>query len=187
MVRLGRPSNPPVNACPYWRLLPATPWCTASASTALSPVVRSRTRPESRPTTAAAGAENEAGDRLVPHSVIGQHANRVGTGAEEGRLSERDDAGIAEREIERERKQRRDQHLGAETKVIGKGEIIADGDDPRQRLPPANVVAPRQVADGWVLVRPGDGGLAGGRGGRSQLFLPNSPCGRASRIRMVSA
>ena len=43
----------------------------------------------------------EAGDRLAP-AVRGEDAGGVGAGAEEGGVAERDDAGIAEHEIDRQ-------------------------------------------------------------------------------------
>ena len=53
------------------------------------------------------GADSKAANRLVPDPVMRQHSDRVGAGAEERGMAERDDAGIAEREIEREREQDR--------------------------------------------------------------------------------
>ena len=53
------------------------------------PWVRSSTRPEARPMIAATtAASDQAGDRLGPDAVIGQHADRIGAGAEEGRVTQ---------------------------------------------------------------------------------------------------
>ena len=64
-----------------------------------------------------------------------QHPDRVGAGAEEGGMAERDDAGIAEREIEREREQDGHQEIGAEAEIVREREIERERQDPGQRLP----------------------------------------------------
>ena len=102
----------------------------------VSPVVRSSTRPERQPDCRRhARRQDQAGDRLVPDAVIGQHPDRVGAGAEERGVAERDDAGIAEREIEREREQDRDQQLGAEAEIAREDEVEGERQDPGDRLP----------------------------------------------------
>ena len=81
--------------------------------------------------------EQQARDRLVPDAVLGQHADRVGAGAEERGVAERDDAGIAEREVEREREQDHGEQLGAEAEMPRKDEVEGEQQDPGDRLPPA--------------------------------------------------
>ena len=101
----------------------------------------------------------------------GQQPDRIGSAAEECRMAERDDAGVAEREIERKREQDRDQKLGAEAEIIGKGEIKADGGEPGQRLPPLKTMSPDQDAGRRVNDSLGDGrGLARERPRRSRRF-----------------
>ncbi len=58
-----------------------------------------------------AGGEHRE-DRLLDDSVLGENARHVGAKAEECRVPERDDARIAEDEIERDRKQPEDRDLG---------------------------------------------------------------------------
>ena len=117
-----------------------------------------------------------------------QQSDRIGAGAEERRMAERDDAGIAEREIEREREQDRDQQLGAEAEIVGKGEVDAEREDPGQRLPPAQPMAPDQDERRRMVERRGAGDRPGGSGRDAHVsFLPNRPCGRHSSSRMVSA
>ena len=125
--------------------------------------MRSRTRPEARPITRCRQAgEHEARDRLAPQAVKRQQSDGIGAGAEERRMAERDDAGIAEREIEREREQDRDQKLGAEAQIVGKDEIDAERDDPGQRLPPAQAVPPDEDARRRMVERRGAGDRPGG-------------------------
>ena len=52
-----------------------------------------------------------------------QEPDGIGAGAEEGRMAERNDAGVAQREIKREREQDRDQELGTEAEIRREGEI----------------------------------------------------------------
>ena len=53
---------------------------------------------------ASRGGDDKARDRLGPDFILRQHADGIGAGAEERGVTERDDAGVAEREIERDRK-----------------------------------------------------------------------------------
>ena len=147
------------------------------------PVVRSRTSPETKPTSAGDGrGEQQARDRLGPDAVEGQQPDRVGAGAEEGRVAERDDAGIAEREIERKREQDRDQQLGAEAEIVREREIERERQRPR--------AAPPTSASRWRVGerarRRRTAGCGRRRGARSCLSPPNRPCGRHSSSRMVS-
>ncbi len=62
------------------------------------------------------GADDEPGQRLAPDEFREQ-AGGIGGGAEKGGVAERDDAGIAEDEIEREREQRGDRDLAGELEI----------------------------------------------------------------------
>ena len=92
------------------------------------------------------GGEQEAGNGLSPQAMIGQHADGIGAGTEERRVAERDNAGVAEREIERQREQNGDQQFGAEAEIAWENEIAADCDEPGKELPPAKPVARDQRA-----------------------------------------
>ena len=145
------------------------------------PVVRKSTRPEASPMIAAtAAARRRPVIGSVQIAVIGEHPDRIGAGAEERGVAERDDARIAEREIERERKQDRHQQLGAEAEIVRKREVARDGEDPGQRLPQPQPMTLDQRARRRMLGR--------GPGDRAHVVvLPNRPCGRHSSSRMVSA
>ncbi len=86
--------------------------------------------------------EEQARDGLVPDAVLRQHADRVGAGAEERGVAERDDAGIPEDEIERDREQDGDQDLGAEPEMLREREVEPDRHEPGDRLPHAHPVTP---------------------------------------------
>ena len=62
-------------------------------------------------------------------------------------MTERDDAGVAENEIEREREQDHDQGLAAQNHLVWKDEIRGDGEQPRQRFGGAKTIPPRQKLD----------------------------------------
>ena len=72
--------------------------------------------------------DDQARDRLVPPPMLGQHAHRIGPGSEERGVPERHDSGIPEHEVEGERKQDRDQELGAESEMLREGEVQRDRD-----------------------------------------------------------
>ena len=69
--------------------------------------------------------------------MMGQQPDGIGAGAEEGGMAQRDNSGIAEREIEREANRIAISTSHAEPEVIGEGKIEGQRQDPRQRLPPA--------------------------------------------------
>src|SRR5262249_28103047 len=78
--------------------------------------------------------------RKMPEDRVGGHVNRKQAGRicpepEERCLTQGDDAGVAEREIERQREQDPDQHLRAEAEVPAGHEVKDDDDRPRQRVP----------------------------------------------------
>ena len=90
------------------------------------------------------GREQPA-DRLAPAQACGGKANRIGADAEEGGMTERDDAGIAEDKVEREREHHHHQHLAAESHPLRKHEIDGDGDKPRQSFREAETMALEQI------------------------------------------
>ena len=145
------------------------------------PAVRSNTKPERKTDDRRDDRTgDQAGDRLVPDAVIGQHSDGVGAGPEERGMTERDDAGIAERKLEREREQDHHQQVGAEPEIAWEQEVEGDRQDPGDRLPPAQAMAAGELERCRML------GEAG-RGRRHVVDLPNSPCGRHRRSRMVRA
>ncbi len=84
-----------------------------------------------------------------------QHSHGVGAGAEERGMAERDDAGIAERQVEREREQDRHQQIGAEPEVVREREIEREREDPGQGLPDAHAVAADQRERGRMAAQVG--------------------------------
>ena len=76
--------------------------------------------------------------RLIDDLVLGEQRRRIGADAEERGVAERDDAGIAEDEIEREREQRQDRDLGQNEMLAGKQPDRGESRDPEddfQRMP----------------------------------------------------
>src|SRR5262249_29573361 len=126
------------------------------------------------------GGEDQARDRLVPDPTLGQNADGVGAGAEEGGLAQRDDAGVAEDQVEGDREQDRDQELGAEAEIFREGEEERERQDPGDRLPRARPMAPGQRERRGMI------GPAGFRR-RHVTLVPKRPWGRQSRSRIVNA
>ena len=62
--------------------------------------------------------DDKPGDRLAP-AVFGEQTRRIGADAEERGMAERDDAGIAEDQIERQSKQCGDGDLARQDQIIG--------------------------------------------------------------------
>ena len=80
---------------------------------------RSTRKLVTKPSTVAAQAGDEQRQhRLLDDAVLGEEARDIGAEAEERRVAERDDAGIAEQQVEREREQAEDRDLG-EDQVLG--------------------------------------------------------------------
>ena len=73
--------------------------------------------------------------RLAP-SPHGNQAGRVGTDAEIGGVAERDDAGEAKDEIERQRKQRGNRHLARQQQIIGRQHERQQRREPERDLAP---------------------------------------------------
>ena len=157
---------------------PAAPMFAACSSSAMvhsvsmssvRPCVRSSTRPLARPIApATSAAASRPRQRLVPAPVHGQHADGIGAGAEERGMAERDDAGVAEHQVERQREQDRDQHLRAEREVVRE----------QRRTPrsPRSRAAPPTTGSGGA----GASSAGGVRERAHAPRLPNRPCGRHS-------
>ena len=116
------------------------------------------------------GRDQQAEHRIVVH-VDRENAGRIGAEPEEGRLAERDDAGVTQREVERHREQNHDQRAGAEAQIPA-GDVIEDKrDHPRDQVPdPAEAARARKAADGGYRL------LA-----HATDFGGNRPCGRHSK------
>ena len=124
------------------------------------------------------GRDQQAAQRLGPYAVMRQHPDRIGSDPEKRRMAERDDAGIAQHQIERQREQHHHQHLVAEAEMARKHIKEADRENPRNRFPPAQPVSMREAQRG---------GRTPGLGAAHCPLRPNRPCGRNSRMTMVKA
>ena len=127
-----------------------------------------------------AGRQERDG-RLVDDLVLGEQARRIGADPEEGGVAERDDAGIAEDEIEREREQAPDHGLGQD-QVLGRQQPDGrEGDDPEQDLqrPEAGARAQEAGRGGFEVVAH--------RASYRAVARANRPCGRqiSTTIMMV--
>ena len=105
----------------------------------------------------------------------GEQPGAIAADAEEGGVSERDDAGIAEDQVEREREQRQAHDVGHDQIARGKDESAGDDDDPERDLAPM----PARVGDGTAS----DVGL---RGHQRAAVRPNRPFGRQIRITIIT-
>jgi hypothetical protein len=105
-----------------------------------------------------------------------EQARGVGAEAEERRVAERWDSGVAEQEIQREREQPADENLAAEQEMIRKQEVARGRADPEQDFVPAPAAARGEQ---------GDGGVRSDRAHRHRR--PIRPCGRISKTTTVTA
>ena len=168
------PSKPPVQAAPMLAACSSSAMVQSVSISSARPWRTQQYQPADQPDQPGhQRAGKQAGYRLVPAPVHGQHADGIGAGTEESGVAKRDDAGIAEHEIERQREQDRDQHLGAEREVVREREEHRDARDPRQQFPGTEPVAPRQSGRRAHVRFP----LS------AHARFPNKPCGRhSSRI-----
>ena len=116
---------------------------------------------------------DERDHRFVDEAVFGDEAGEIGADAEERRVPERDDAGIAENEIEREREQSEDRGLGQDEMLGGEQPDARQRDEPERDLERR---PPRAVGE-----EGGDGiGQRVHRSHRAHRDTPraNRPCGR---------
>jgi hypothetical protein len=115
--------------------------------------------------------------------VLGHQTGRVGTEPEEGGVPQRHDSGIAEDQVERDRKEADDGDLVEDQVAAGKQEERGGRGKPEQDL--------ADVPAGAAAKRFGDLGDAGSR--RSLRLRPHqrarakSPCGRRTRTAIMSA
>ena len=114
------------------------------------------------------GGEKEH-DRLVKPELGGEDAGGVGAEAEERAVAERDDAGVAEDQVQRQREQDVGQDARAEEEVLRQHEEDGQCGDPGQPLRPAS------SRIGAVPRRP------------LHARAPNRPAGRHSKSAMVAA
>src|SRR5207244_3321689 len=77
----------------------------------------------------------ESEERLAP-SMLGEQARRIRADAEVRRVAERDDAGVAEDQVERQREQRGDGDLARQLQIRRRG------DEGQQRAQPEDGLEP---------------------------------------------
>ena len=172
------PSAPPVmRAAPCWRARSSIAATTSVSISSVRPGVRRMMAPETRPTSAARRRGGEQAGIGSPQPLAREHARGIGADAEERGVAQRDDAGIAEHEIDRQREQDDGQDLRAEREIVGKHEEGGDRRDPGQRL---ERIAGGAGARSLQIAAVGIGGMR-------RHACPNRPRGRHSRIAMVSA
>jgi colicin import membrane protein len=133
---------------------------------------------------------DDEADERVGHHVLREQRRGVGAEAEERGVAERDDAGVAEDEVERDREQGDDRDLVEQQRLAGQQQ-------PRQRqrgeerdLPPApaRCTCERERCRRRRPRARRRDGCCGGVGGRTHRAAtrPNSPCGRQSRIAIIT-
>ena len=79
---------------------------------------------------------------LAPMQPDGRQRHGIGADAEERRMPERDDPGITQDQIEREREHDGNQHLGGEGDAVWKQEKDSNDSQPRQRLAEMEAMPP---------------------------------------------
>jgi hypothetical protein len=84
-----------------------------------------------------AGDGHRQAHQRVGHHVLGEKRRGVGPEAEEGRVAERHDAGVAEDQVEREREEREDRDLVEQQRVAAREEHRGNGHHRECDLPPA--------------------------------------------------
>ncbi|MET3346747.1 hypothetical protein ABIF52_007128 [Bradyrhizobium japonicum] len=114
---------------------------------------------------------------LVDDPVKSKQPRRIGADAEEGGVAERDDAGIAEDEIERHRKQRQPQDVGHDQIARGKCKAAGQHDQPEGDF----AIVPARMALGVIT----DVGGSAHRRTQRAAVRPNRPFGRQIRITII--
>ncbi len=126
--------------------------------------------------------------RLVDDVMQRQQARRIGADAEERRVAERDDAGIAQDQIEREHEQREPGDLGQDQVAVREQQDRHQRQRPEQHLAPAPA---REVGDAGSdagAVAPGHVSASRfGRTDRSDAGSGSRSSWCRSRMRRVSA
>ena len=114
--------------------------------------------------------------RLGDDAVQRQQARAIGADAEKSRMTQRDDAGIAEDQIERQRKQRQPHDVGHDQETRGKQERASQCETPERDLAPVPVgMGPRDASDF---------GRCAAHVQRAAV-RPNRPLGRQIRITIM--
>jgi hypothetical protein len=113
-----------------------------------------------------AGGRRELQERLRHAELRAQDSRGIGAEPEERAVAERDDAGVAEDQVERQREQDEDQDARPERQVLRQQEESRQREHPRRPLRPADA-----RIDGIA----------------AHDLTPNSPCGRHRRTPMVAA
>ena len=119
----------------------------------------------------------ERDDRLVDDAVFGEEAGKIAGEAEKGRLAQRDDAGIAEDQVERERKQRENRRLGQNQMLAREQPDGGEREHPKgnfQRRPAGAARQESGDAVGWGKHRT-----------HRAALRPNKPCGRQIRTTIM--
>ncbi len=121
--------------------------------------------------------------RLLDHPVLRENPRHIGAEAEERRMSERHDAGVAENKIERDREQTEDRDLGKDQVLARQQEDRGGGREPERDFQRAPARACGKA--GGRLVNKGRGG--GCRHAHLATARENRPCGRqiSTTIMMV--
>ena len=122
--------------------------------------------------------------RLLDDPVLRENSRHIGAEAEERRMTERDDAGVAEDEVERDREQAEDRDLGQD-QVLARQRKTEAAPQARMRLPAGSSARGRRDGRRPALdKRPG--GWAVDRG-HLAIARENRPCGRqiSTTIMMV--
>ena len=124
--------------------------------------------------TARCACHDQAGERVGQHP-FGKQTCRIGTRTEEGRMAKRDDAGVAQDQIEREGEQGQDGDFVDQRRMRRKRHQRSRNAGPRCpfQTPPARVGQEARCGKGAQRL-----GL--------QASNPPKPCGRHSRIAIIS-
>ena len=124
-------------------------------------------------------AEDQRDDRLVDDAVFGDQAGEISGDAEKRRLAQRQDAGIAEDEVERQREQRQDRRVLHDQIFAGEQPDGGESENPERDLE-------RRPA-GALLEISGD--VVGERDHRAHraVLRANRPCGRQSKTTIMIA
>ena len=119
--------------------------------------------------------------RLVDDAVLGQERGQIGSETEKGGMPKRDDAGIAENEVEREREQGKPSDFGEDQMPIGQQKEARQCRKPKgvlERTPsPARGEAVSNLSDQRRWHREPRGYLPAARA--------NRPCGRRIRTMIM--
>ena len=146
-----RPSAPPVHC---GRALATSCSTSATASVTISRV-RSLPRSTSRLVSEAQHRRDDDGDRQagvrIGRHQLAEDAGGIGARAEEGGMAQRDDAGIAQDQIEREREQGEDRDLVQQQVLARRQRTARRRPAARRRSRPAPAGAPREACLGAHL------------------------------------